>query len=142
MGVVVGTVGAITWWLTGDQSEAGGADPILHLSQRGDVSLAIGVVGFVVAMLMAPRVWNAVRAANNARAAMKASVAAAALGVFLGWSLRVLSALTNGANIGGGMIELASPFMVIGGLVYIGRQRNLSARNDGGETQAPAVDGD
>jgi|694.fasta_scaffold96803_3 hypothetical protein len=99
----------ITWWLIGDVSYPGGSDQILSLptleEQAGPLALA-GLVGLVASVSIAMFVLAQRRRWKRMALAM---CMAAVTGVWCGFSLRVISSRTDGANIGGSALTFVAP---------------------------------
>ena len=117
--------GLLGWWLVGDVSEPGGEDFIvqLPLAQRNSVSLGLVGLAFVVGWCADfVVVW---RRSEPAAQAFWLSTIAVSAGVLAGAAMRVVTARVGGANIGGGMVILASP---VAGLALIAATVALSLR--------------
>lgn len=116
----------IAWWLIGDVSERGGYLQILPLPSSASVAAVAGGIGLLVAVVFV-RELRTIRRTQGIRPEVTRLVASgAALGVFTGFVLRVLSSKTDGANIGGGMLMMFGPFVAGAVLLYAyGRWRSL-----------------
>lgn len=117
---VIGLVGLVaagpvaTWWLTGDLSEPGGYQRIVappELSERAALSTAVVSVAVLVASTTV--VVAAWRDGQLDRRDGRAALPVLAAGVLAAVGARVLTAETVGANIGGGMVLLAGPFVLL-----------------------------
>jgi hypothetical protein len=105
------------WWLVGDVSEPGGDDFILQLPFAERHAVALGLAGLVVATGWAvdfARVWLRFQHRNQALWLSGIGVNA---GVLAGIGMRVVTARVGGANIGGGLVILATPAAGLGLLV-------------------------
>ena len=99
------------WWLVGDVSERGGEDQLFQVSLAQDHSGLLGLLGVVLAAIVAIELrtrhgeWFRDRAATVALAAVG--------GVLVGAGLNVVTAKVNGANIGGALVLYVGPFVVV-----------------------------
>jgi hypothetical protein len=126
--VLVAAVAAIAWWLLGDLSERGGEDVVLKLSQSVGVARVIGIAGCVAVAVLARPVAREIRA--DGPPAVRLAIAVVLSGAFAGFTLRVVSGRTNGANIGAGLLVFVVP-MFAAWLLVAWRQyaRHASAPN-------------
>ena len=105
-----------TWSVVGDLSSPGITDPdymFRPLDIPGPVELVLGLVATAAVL---GSVWVLVRAFHRGevdRAWSPVVVFPAVAGVVAGFSWRVLTAGGIGANIGGGLILLGAPFVVV-----------------------------
>ena len=111
MGIPFVAAVLLVWWLVGDVSERGGEDFIFQIPLAQDHAVLLGLVGVVLAALVA----NDLRRQRDER--MQARIGGVALsaiaGAIVGGGLRVLTAKVSGANIGGGATMLLGPFVVV-----------------------------
>lgn len=108
LATAVGT-GAFVWLAMGDISEPEG---YMSMFRPPLIPRATEVLGAV--LVCAALVFHFTRIRKIHDSAYNGMSAAAALiGMFLAFTLRVLSSLTVGANIGGGLLLLVAPFVLI-----------------------------
>jgi hypothetical protein len=105
---------ALAWWLIGDVSEIDGYMQIVPEPPLSGVQTAVvGVAGLTGVIAAGTQLVDWYRR----RLLHPAGLALAGLGFVSGIGLagsgRILSSKTVGANIGGGMIVLAGPFVAI-----------------------------
>jgi class 3 adenylate cyclase len=102
---------ALVWFGMGQRAEDGG-DMTFFRPPPVPRALEVAAALLVAAALVreAVRLW---RRPRRSPARLVAWGAAALLGAYVGFTLRVLSSLTAGANIGGGLLLLASPFVLL-----------------------------
>ena len=115
MGGVVLASPVLSWFVVGDTSEANGVD---HMFRAPDlpaaVQLVIGLAAVGLAVTGAVVVVAGLhRGLVNTREVFAAAPLVAA-GVFVGLAARVMTAGVIGANIGGGLVLLFGPFVVVG----------------------------
>jgi hypothetical protein len=117
---VVGVLAAAaSWWGVGDQSEARDAynrmidPPRLAASTETTLGSAAATALVAVIVVMAVSTWR--RRLDPSWWGVVAPVIL--LGIYAGWSYRIVTAAVHGANIGGGMVMIATPFVcvVLGG---------------------------
>ena len=114
--VVLATPLAV-WWIVGDISEVTGpyADYLFEppsISRAIETSLGVGAV-LAVAASAATLMW-AHRRQGFSRRRVLSVVCLLLVGVIAGYGYRVLTAGVSGANIGGGLVLLFGPVMIIG----------------------------
>jgi hypothetical protein len=115
---VVPLLAAVTaWWLLGDLSEPG--DPQLHdhlfhppTISRG-VERVVGASATVLLMAAAMGVAVGWRRGLLSREDRRAATPLVAAALLIAFAERVLTAGVSGANIGGGMVLLAGPFVLV-----------------------------
>ena len=111
--LVAFAVPVVVWWLVGDLSriEPGGSDQII--SFRGfdqGVEMAVGVVALVVLTVASLVLWiSCARRLDRGWFGLLARLVAA--GALLAVLVRIATAKTSGANIGGGMILFGGIFV-------------------------------
>jgi hypothetical protein len=118
----------LAWWLIGDMSERGGYQPILPLPSSGEAAALAGVTGVLVALAFLRELWSIRRTGRVPGDARRLSAAGLALGTLTAFALRVLSAKTAGANIGGGIVMIYGPVLAVPLLVYAYRRWRALAR--------------
>lgn len=120
----------IAWWLIGDVSEPGAYQQILSLTVGKTASAVVGGVGVALAVAMAGAFLAIRRREPVRRPAIGLARSAVALGVLLGFALRILSSKTDGANISGGLLILYDPVVAAAILFYAYRRwRSLLRRS-------------
>jgi hypothetical protein len=109
--LAVAAGGLLTYAATGEISEPGGQDVVLSLPQGRAVPAVLGLVALVLLVGHLVVRWRLpVPLPREAWYLLALSIAA---GIGLGFALRVVSARTDGANIGGGLLMLSSPFVAV-----------------------------
>ena len=123
LGLISGACAATaTWGLVGDVSEPGGYLRILPAPELSrPVELGMGVVGAAVVLAILALLWRSSWRRPLPKHASEIVLILTVLGVLTAGAGRVLSSRTDGANIGGGMILMVSPFALIGILVVLVR---------------------
>lgn len=103
--------GLVTWWLAGDLGEVGGDHSwrFRFGDEHPRLLAATGSALAVLAVVVVRRTWWPRAGLRGLRPVGFAAVA----GVVVGYSARVMTAATAGANIGGGMVLLVAPFVVV-----------------------------
>lgn len=116
-----------TWWMVGDMT-ASGVDPsdadywVSPPSLTGSTELGLGSGAAIVLLsAMAVLVVSTLRGRLSPRW-WGFALPLVGLGLFIGWSFRVVTAGVYGANLGGGFVVLVSPIVTSAALV-------VSARN-------------
>jgi hypothetical protein len=111
----------LAWWVTGDVSEvAPNANPdvIIDLPWAETNAAALGVAGLGLALVVTLDValhWR------SGRPVAKAVALSTITGTLGGVALRILTARTDGANIGGGAVIVFGPFVLGPLLIAAGR---------------------
>lgn len=102
----------LTWWLLGNLDESPTAEDQLFSAEFADESsLIIGVIGLLAATTVAvalrgwPQPWRTPVSAPLALSGVS--------GAYLGLFLRTATAKVTGANIGGGILILVSPVILV-----------------------------
>jgi peptidoglycan/LPS O-acetylase OafA/YrhL len=118
--IAVATAG---WWLIGDLSEPG--PDLSHEYDLPDLppagTAAAGLTGVVVAALVG-------RTLVQDRRTRRPALVLAALGVVVAWGARLTTAGVHGANIGAGMVLLASPVIAAVGVTQAVRLHRATRR--------------
>ena len=124
LGLVSGvSAAAATWGLVGDVSEPGGYERILPAPELPrPVELGMSVVGASVVLAILALLWTSSQRRPLHKHSREIVLTLTVLGVGTAGAGRILSSSTYGANIGGGMILLVSPFVLIGILVVLVRR--------------------
>ena len=128
-----------TWWLVGDVSETDIVDPDYlvrppQLSSSEELALGAGATALLVAAAFV--VALAARKRVVTWLDLRLLVPSACLGVYLGFTLRVVTAGVIGANIGGGLLVLLTPVMAVAMVAWTGvwwltgRKRKTPRRRD------------
>jgi hypothetical protein len=99
----------ITWWLVGDVSEPGGEDVIVRFEAAERNATTLGLLGLLAAVAWAVDWVTSWHRSIAWQAASWLTAAGIGAGFLTGAGLRVVTARVGGANIGGGMVILASP---------------------------------
>lgn len=116
-----------TWWVVGDLTESGvdprDADHWISPPSLTEATERVLGLGAAIVLLIA----TAVLVVSTFRGRVLPrwwgfALPLVGIGVFAGWSFRVVTAGVYGANIGGGFVVLVSPIVVAAGLA-------VSARN-------------
>jgi len=133
----------VTAWLVGDQScECPDTKPPLdtmfdapHVSHTTAAGVVVASVAALAVALLVVGVGllRSIVTFNDVRFALPLVIA----GVYVGFAFRVVTAGVVGANIGGGMVLLATPFILLGLAVWAARW-SPHAPNDE-ELPAPPV---
>jgi hypothetical protein len=108
LALTVIAAGLIAWALIGELGEAGGSDYIVRLPQG---SLVPGIAGALVAA--AAIGWALALPVPSRARLRRPSLLAAAAGGWGAFALRVVSAPSHGANIGGGLLVLVGPIVFL-----------------------------
>jgi hypothetical protein len=122
VGLLVLATPAVTWWILGDLSEDVPDPDYMYRPPRlsDGQEMAIGIAATAVALVSI----GVVIAALRRRAVTSGEVLSAAplllAAAFCGFAWRVMTAGVIGANIGGGMVLLFGPFVLIGLAVWSG----------------------
>ncbi len=108
-------VAVSTWWLVGDISEPGLAslDYFVEppaISARSET--ALGWVASIAAIATAAIVEHGGRTAAITRRRSTAAIPMIAIGVFVGFTFRVVTAGVSGANIGAGLLMMGSTVFI------------------------------
>lgn len=109
-----------TWWLVGDLSEAGDVDDFIV--KAPELSTAhealIGVAAMAALMAAAGVLVALVRRHRITWSTLRPVLPLLAGGAFLGFTSRVVTARVGGANIGGSLLLLAAPGVVVAMLLW------------------------
>ncbi len=100
----------VVWWMIGDLSEPDLFAPDYMFEPpriAGTVEDAIGIVGSIVTTAILIVLLRAL-ASRITRRQFAATVPVIALGAYVGFSWRVMTAAVSGANIGGGLLMLVA----------------------------------
>lgn len=100
---------ALVWLAMGDISEPGG---YMSMFRPPPVARPVEVVAAAIIAIALGVQFARIRR-RRMRPLTVMSVSAGLMGMFIGFTLRVLSSLTDGANIGGGLLILVSPLVFI-----------------------------
>ena len=114
--VLVLTSPVVTWWLVGDLTEPGIVDPdymFRPLPLSHGVEVGLGIAATLAAVASMYMLVAAFRAGVVDRAWSPVVVFPALAGVVIGFSWRGLTVGVIGANIGGGLILLGGPLVVL-----------------------------
>lgn len=104
----------ISWWPIGDLSERNGYMTIIDLPQRASSAQAAAVVGLVVGVVaIAVGWWVRRRFGELPGSASVVLIAAILFGIVTGFSFRLMSSRSYGANIGGGALMFVWPAMAL-----------------------------
>jgi hypothetical protein len=102
-----------TWWIVGDLAEEGGVDYMFHPPDISKTETrVIGVTATAVLIAGAVVVLGLARRGMLGIADLRTAVPLAAVGIYLGLGYRVVTAATDGANIGGGLVFMFGIFFV------------------------------
>ncbi len=141
--VLVPAAAGATWWLAGDLTTSTSPDPSYgYRAPRIDPATET-VVGLVLTAIVLSY-WLVfvltTRRSKSTVAWLSVVASLTAAGVFIGYSGRMLTAGVDGANIGGGLVLLAGPFILGALLGYpIIRALNaIRAPTKSSEPQPPA----
>ena len=107
----------VSWWVIGDVSEGGGTDTILNGGWPEANAATVGWCGIAVVALIAIdqlRTWRS----HDRRRRVETIGLASTIGLAAAFSLRVITARTGGANIGGAAIMMIGPFVAAPLLVF------------------------
>jgi hypothetical protein len=107
----------ITWWLVGDISEPGAEDVLFRFALAERHSTLLGLVGLAIAAACAVDWWTRWNRSGSRGTAAWLTILGANAGFLAGFALRIITARVHGANIGGGMVLLGSPFGAVALLV-------------------------
>lgn len=113
----------LTWWLVGDLSEAGGEDRLFSLGAMESSARLLGVGGVLLGSLVVTDLVRNRRLVQLRTWLLPVGIACAA-GLLAGAGLRLVSARTAGANIGGGFVLLVGPPVVLA-LLFVGARSAL-----------------
>lgn len=105
----------VAWWVVGDLSEPNLFAPDYMFKPpeiSGGVEAAIGIVGCVVTAGILITLVRARAIETITRRQIVAVVPLVSLGVYVGFSSRVMTAAVSGANIGGGLSMMAALVLV------------------------------
>ncbi len=113
--MALATAPITTWWLVGDLSESAYARD--HMFEAPKLTpgqeLAIGVIATVLSVIPAAVVAAALAQRRLRWVQVRPALPILVAGVFCGFSWRVTTARVSGANIGGGMLMLITPIVLI-----------------------------
>ena len=115
-----------TWFLIGYLSEEGGTDHIVEIPQLGrPVEIFLGAAAALIALRAGWRFFGPSRSWLIDEGWWRVYVRLLGCGVFLAAGARIVTAGSSGANIGGGMLLLVGPLL----LLYLwGRAREEAIR--------------
>ncbi len=124
--LVVVAVAVATWFLIGYLSEEGGTDHIVEIPQLGrPVEIFLGAAAALIALRAGWRFFGPSRSWLIDEGWWRVYVRLLGCGVFLAAGARIVTAGSSGANIGGGMLLLVGPLL----LLYLwGRAREEAIR--------------
>lgn len=106
----------LAWALIGNLSEPGLTDPdflLPPLTTTPAIRFALLAVSAVVLAVGLATTWTSARRRVITQREATALVPALGIGAFTGLAVRVLTAGGVGANIGGGLVVMAAPFVVL-----------------------------
>lgn len=108
------------WWLIGDLSEPG--DPASHDHLLRPLAISPGAERVLGATATALLVVAVVVARGSSREERRATWPLVAAAAFVALAGRVMTAGVGGANIGGGMLMMVGPFVLLP-LLVVGARR-------------------
>jgi hypothetical protein len=116
VGTLVLATPAVTWWVLGDLSEDVPDPDYMYRPPRltDGQELAIGIAGTAVALASLVVVIGALRRRVVTPGEVMSAVPLVLAAAFCGFAWRVVTAGVIGANIGGGMVLLVGPFVLLG----------------------------
>jgi hypothetical protein len=105
---------ALAWWLIGDVSEVGGYMQIVPDPPISGMQTAVvGVIGLAGVIAAIGQLIDWYRQRLLPAAGLRLTALGFVTGIGLAVAGRILSSKTAGANIGGGLIMMAAPFVAI-----------------------------
>lgn len=109
----------ISWWMFGDLSERHGYMTIIDLPQSASAAHVAAILGLVIGLASMAVGWCVRRRFGELPgSASVALIVAILFGIATGFSFRLMSSRSYGANIGGGGLMLVWPAsaLLLGGL--------------------------
>ncbi len=123
-----------TWWIVGDMSYQG--DPDLDYMfkplplTRGQ-QVAIGATATILSVAALVTLVAGYRQGVVRRADLRVALPALLVGAYCGVGWRVVTAGVIGANIGGALLVMSTPFFVLGMIVWLCLELNRFTVNRG-----------
>lgn len=110
--VIAPTVGSalVAWWAIGDLAEPGGEDVLFDAGLFARHARSFGLLGVLIVAGIA---FDQVAHIDRLRRTLPILVAAAGAGTACALGLRVATARSDGANIGGGAAVVVTPIVVV-----------------------------
>ncbi|HVM04739.1 MAG TPA: hypothetical protein VM242_06180 [Acidimicrobiales bacterium] len=118
--LMIASTPVATWWLVGDLSEGGDVDDFIVKAPELTTAQEALIGGVAMAALMAAAGVLAalVRRHRITRSTLRPVLPLLGGGAFIGFTARVVTARVGGANIGGSLLLVAAPGVVVAMLLW------------------------